>query len=73
MRTVLSKINDSWAFNIFMAIILLMSGIAEIQADFRELEDQTLHAGHGMVGLALWHMMQGLEAALESLDYATKT
>ena len=72
MRNVLTKINDSWVFNVLMAVILLVSGIGELQADFRELENQTLSAGHGLVALAFWHILQGLETALESLDYANK-
>lgn len=72
MRHVIRKVRESWVFNIFMASVLLVSGVVEIQADFRELEEQTLHAGHGVLAIALWHLLQGLEAALESVDYAKK-
>lgn len=55
--------------NLFIAAVCLVSGLNEILMD---LEDLTLHAGHGLVAVGVWQLINGLSDALESLDYASK-
>ena len=68
-KNILSRLADSWIVNLIIATVCLVSGLNEILVD---IEDLTLHTGHGLVAVGVWHVISGLSDALESLDYASK-
>ena len=70
MRALIVKISENTVLNIIIAVVCLASGVSEIVHMAEQAETWRLHAGHGVLAIGLWNVVQAISNALQAAGYA---
>jgi nicotinamide riboside transporter PnuC len=64
------KISENTALNIMIAVVCVASGASEVLHVAEQTETWRLHAGHGLLAIGLWNIIQAISNALQAAGYA---
>ena len=70
MRSLIVKISENTTLNIVIAVVCVASGVSEIVHVAEQAETWRLHAGHGLLAIGLWNIIQAISNALQAAGYA---
>jgi hypothetical protein len=71
-RRVVRTIVENPYLNILVGVIFLLSGIAEVVSEWKEIEELKLGVHHGAVLFAIMHILKTFPDFFESLEYIEK-
>ena len=70
VRALIVKISENTALNIMIAVVCVASGASEVLHVAEQTETWLLHAGHGLLAIGLWNIIQAISNALQAAGYA---